>query len=284
MKNIVYADLHTHTTASDGTLSPTELVKRSSEIGLSVLGITDHDTLGGVSEAMKASSDYGVEIVPGIEISCGWNINDYSIHILGLFVDPNNADLVSFLQKQKEARFTRAHRILELLEKEGIDTKELATEFNEKTEKVLGRPHIARFLIEKGVVKTFQEAFDKYLLRGCPAYVAKEKVLPEDGIALIHKAGGLAALAHPGLISDWEKVWKEIEGLSWDGIEVFYSEHTKTQVEDFYNLARDRGIVPTGGSDYHGDFGKQANSLGRAGLNKEQFDEVVAKQQKRLNI
>jgi predicted metal-dependent phosphoesterase TrpH len=283
MQKIVYADLHTHTTASDGTLTPTQLVEWAKELGLKALAITDHDTVGGVEEAMNAAKNTGVQVVPGIEISCGWDVNDYSIHMLGLFVDPNNKELVTFLERQKEARFTRAHRILQLLEKEGIDTRELAEEFNERTEKVLGRPHIARYLIEKGVVSCFQEAFDRYLLRGCPAYVPKEKVHPKDAIALIHKAGGFAALAHPGLTSKWDRVWPEIEGLPWEGMEVFYSEHSEQQVEYFYKLARARGIVPTGGSDFHGDFAKETNALGASGLNEEQFNEVVEAHKKRLN-
>ncbi len=274
-QNIVYADLHAHTTASDGTLTPTQIVKRAGELGLEIIGITDHDTLNGIDEALAAGNRYNVGIVPGIEISCGLEGVNTSIHILGLFVDSDNEKLTKFLSSQKEARFNRAHKILSLLEKEGINIEEIKQEFNEKTEKVLGRPHIARYLVEKGYVKSFQEAFDKYLLRGCPAYVGKEKVSPELAISLIQGAGGLAVLAHPGLISNWEKVWAQIEHLPWDGIEVFYSEHSKEQVEMFFNIVNEKNILSTGGSDYHGDCGKSINSLGTAGLNEEQFKSLL---------
>lgn len=276
-KNIVYADLHTHSSASDGINSPTELVKKAKEIGLKVLGITDHDTLNGIDEALATGEEAGVKIVPGIEISCGWEDRSSSVHVLGLFVDPKSKSLTDMLEEQRLSRFSRALKMLDLLEKEGIDVAELRAEFKSKPDKVLGRPHVARYLVSKGVVSEFQQAFDKYLLNGKPAYVPKQKVNPEIGIKLIHEAGGLAVLAHPGLIAEFEEVWPRLEKYSWDGIEVYYSEHSNSTVRKFQALADSMNLLATGGSDYHGENGKHVGRLGTAGLSKEQFEIVAAK-------
>ena len=276
-KNIVYADLHTHSTASDGTMTPTELIKKAKEIGLSAIAITDHDTISGLEEAYKVSSTENIIVVPGIEISCGWEDRNASVHVLGLFIDRKCKTLVDMLEEQRISRFHRAFKILDLLEKEGIDVKELRDEFKATPEKVLGRPHIARYLVKKGVVSEMQQAFEKYLLNGRPAYVPKQKVDPEYGIKLIHEAGGLAVLAHPGLISEFDEVWKRLEKLNWDGLEVYYSEHSNTTIKKFQNLADSKNLLASGGSDYHGENGKHVGRLGTAGLSKEQFKKLVEK-------
>lgn len=276
-KNIVYADLHTHSTASDGTMTPTELIKKAKEIGLAVIGITDHDTISGLEEAYKIGNKENVIVVPGIEISCGWEDRSTSVHVLGLFIDSKCKSLVDMLEEQRVSRFHRAFKILDLLEKEGIDVEELREEFKATPEKVLGRPHIARYLVRKGVVSEMQQAFEKYLLNGRPAYVPKQKVDPEYGIKLIHEAGGLAVLAHPGLISEFDEVWKRLEKLDWDGLEVYYSEHSNSTVKKFQTLADSKNLLATGGSDYHGENGKHVGRLGTAGLSKEQFEKIVEK-------
>jgi 3',5'-nucleoside bisphosphate phosphatase len=275
MKSIVYADLHTHTTASDGTLSPAEVVRKAKEIGLNTIAITDHDTLSGFDEAFAEAKIQGINVVPGIEISCGWEGRDSSVHVVGLFIDPKSKPLTQMLDEQKKYRFTRALKILQLLENEGINTKKLLDEFNSTPEKVLGRPHIARYLVENNYVKDFQQAFEKYLLRGRPAYVPKQNVLPETGVEMIHKAGGLAIVAHPGLIPDWDNVWDKLKILPWDGIEVYYSEHKNCEVNKFLAITERHNLVPVGGSDYHGEYGKHSGRLGTAGLTKEQYDVVL---------
>ena len=272
----IYADLHVHSSASDGLLNPTELVKFSADCGLSVLGITDHDTLGGIAEATQAADKYQVEVIPGIELSCGWEDRDSSIHVLGLFVETSSNYLCELLAAQKEARYHRALKIVELLKKTGIDTQELKEQFENSPEKVLGRPHIARFLLEKGHINSFQEAFDRFLSRGKPAYVPKDVVLPEKGIEAIQKSGGIAILAHPGLIPDWEPVWNRIKDLSWDGLETYYSEHTPSQVKKFEKIVADNSWLSTGGSDYHGDYGKHKNRLGKYGLCSEQYETLLS--------
>ncbi|HOI92649.1 MAG TPA: hypothetical protein PLK28_19255, partial [Candidatus Rifleibacterium sp.] len=168
-------------------------------------------------------------------------------------------------------------RILDLLGQQGFDMAELAQSFADSPDKVLGRPHLARYLESKGYVKDFQEAFDKYLLRGRPAYVPKDHVEPEKGIEIIHAAGGIAVLAHPGLIPDWDRVWSKIQNMPWDGIETYYSEHSNSDVRRFRAVVESHNWVSTGGSDYHGDYGKHVDRLGQAGLSQEQFGELLEK-------
>ncbi len=276
-KVTVFADLHTHSTASDGMLTPEQLVEKAAAIGLKVLGITDHDSIAGIDAGRRAAEKHGVRLVPGIELSCGWEGRDSSVHVLGLFVNTEAAELVDLLETQKKSRFARAHKILSLLTQQGFVMDELAASFNNSPEKVLGRPHLARFLVEKGYVKDFQEAFDRFLLRGRPAYVPKEHVEPEKGISVIHAAGGIAVLAHPGLIPDWDRVWEKIQAMPWDGIEAFYSEHTNSDVKRFQAIVDARSWIASGGSDYHGDYGKHVDRLGQAGLSEKQFELMLEK-------
>lgn len=282
MKNkTVFADLHVHSTASDGLLSPVQLVQKSAGIGLSVLGITDHDTIDGIKPARAECSACSLKLVPGIELSCGWEGRDSSVHVLGLFIDEDSPELLTLLESQKESRYHRALKIVSLLAKEGFDVSELQSQFENSRDKVLGRPHIARFLMDKGYIKDFQEAFDRYLSRGKPAYVPKDHVLPEEGIRIIHAAGGIAILAHPGLIPDWDRVWAKIGDMPWDGIETYYSEHKNSDIERFKKIVAKRNMLATGGSDYHGDYGKHIDRLGQAGLSEQQFAELLEKCSKR---
>jgi predicted metal-dependent phosphoesterase TrpH len=252
-------------------LTPVQLVEKADAIGLKVLGITDHDSIDGVKSAQIAAGPKGIRLVPGIELSCGWEGRDSSVHVLGLFVNPEAPKLVELLETQKQSRFARAHKILSLLSQQGFDMTELAEDFNTSPEKVLGRPHLARYLVAKGYIKDFQEAFDRFLLRGRPAYVPKDHVEPETGIEIIHSAGGVAILAHPGLIPDWDRVWEKIRNMPWDGIETFYAEHSNSDIRKFKAIVEARNWIASGGSDYHGDYGKHVDRLGQAGLSEEQF-------------
>ncbi len=275
-KNI-FADLHTHSTASDGLLSPSQLVESAVEKGLSVIGITDHDTVTGLAEARQAAERYSIRLVPGIELSCGWKGRDTSVHVLGLYIDESAPALQKLLKEQRDQRFHRALKMVDLLAGLSLDVAELKQSFEQSPEKVLGRPHIARYLQERGYVRDFQGAFERYLSRGKPAYVPKDHVLPEVGIEVIHAAGGIAVVAHPGLTSDWDNVWSHISEFPWDGIETYYSEHTPADVKRFAELANQHNLLSTGGSDYHGEYGKHANRLGNYGLTQELYFELVSK-------
>lgn len=273
----IFADLHTHSTASDGLLTPVQLVESALEKGLSVLGITDHDTVAGLDAARRAVEQTELRLVPGIELSCGWPGRDTSVHVLGLFIDDKTPALKSLLDEQREQRYTRALKMVDLLAGLDLDVVELRQRFEQSPEKVLGRPHIARYLQERGYVKDFQSAFTRYLSRGKPAYVAKDHVLPEVGIEIIHAAGGIAVIAHPGLTSDWADVWARISSLAWDGIETYYSEHSPADVKRFAELAEQFNLVSTGGSDYHGEYGKHTNRLGSYGLTQELYYDLISK-------
>lgn len=276
-KKAIVADLHVHSTASDGLLEPEELIKRSVELGLKAMALTDHDTVDGLPAAREAATQHGLTLIPGIELSCGWEGRDNSIHVLGLFIREDTPEMLALLAEQKEARYHRALKIVQLLQKSGLEVGELHEQFVNSKDKILGRPHIARFLVEKGYIKDFQEAFERYLTRGKPAYVPKDNVLPEKGIEIIHSSGGIAIIAHPGLIPDWEAVWAIIGDMNWNGIETYYSEHKNSEVEKFRNIVEQKGWLSTGGSDYHGDYGKHRNRLGKYGLSQEEYDELCHK-------
>lgn len=267
----VFADLHVHSSASDGVLSPGDLVRLGGQLGLKVIGLTDHDTLDGIEEARRTGEEVGVDLVSGIELSCGFPDLDYSLHILGLFVGGDAPGLRSMLLEQQKFRFTRALKILDLLEGLGFRMEPLRERFLADPGKVLGRPHVARYLLETGGIKSFQEAFEKFLAKGRPAYVPKKHLSAAQGIEAIRAAGGLAVIAHPGLIQDWQGIWGRLEGLPWDGIEAYYSEHSPEQVSFFETFAADHGFLLTGGSDYHGEYGKHSSRFGCFGLDREHF-------------
>jgi 3',5'-nucleoside bisphosphate phosphatase len=272
----IFADLHCHSTASDGVIPPGELVRRARHLGLGALAITDHDTLAGLPEAAVVGREEGVQVVAGIELSCGWPEVEASFHVLGLFVDPDSAALTGLLDRQRRSRYARAFRILDRLHDLGIDVEPLRQQFAADPERVLGRPHVARFLLDQGIVPDFQAAFANLLGRGAPAYVPKDHVVPADGVAAIHGAGGLAVIAHPGLHENWELVWPLVQDVPWDGIEVFYAEHRPEQIAFFTDLAMRRGWFQTGGSDYHGEYGKHSQRFGSFGLTREQFAPLAA--------
>lgn len=246
-------DLHTHTTSSDGSFSPTALVKLASQSNLRAVAITDHDTIDGVNEAIDAGKNMGMEVVPGVEIST--NLENSTVHILGYFIDTTSKELHDKLDWAKGVRADRNNKIIEKFNGLGIDLtlKDVAKKAGNE---VMGRPHFAQVLLEKGVVQTVQEAFDKYLAQGAKAYVDKFRFTPDQSIGLINRAGGLAVLAHPGLYkwssSELDQAVKELSMLGLVGIEVLYSTHTPSQSQIFHDMAKRNNLLPTGGSDFHG--------------------------------
>lgn len=252
------ADLHLHTIESDGTWTPQQLVQEALERSLAVIAITDHDTTAGIAEAL-AAAPRGLEVVPGIEIS-SVSEGGEEVHILGLWIDPHSEALQAKLTILRDSRFERTAKILKRLAELGLSlTESDVRKYAHKD--VLSRSHVASALVEKGYVQTKQEAFQRFIGVGAPAYVDRYKISPEEAVQLILKAGGVPVLAHPGLLKDLELIPSLVEaGLV--GIEVVHSTHTPTQEEFFSNLAKSFGLLPAGGSDCHGPGGKDKLFIG----------------------
>lgn len=258
-------DLHVHTVASDGLLTPAEVIDLAVQIGLKGIAITDHDTLKGLHPAAEyiRTNNINLDLVPGIEINTDVEIGE--VHILGYFIDPGDEKLKNRLEEIKGFRRERALKMIGRLAELGLHVTVEAVEGLARGD-LIGRPHIAMALKEKGYVGSIREAFDKYIAQGGPAYVPRYKFPPAEAIALIHQAGGIAVLAHPGLIKD-EKTIAGIVDLGIDGVEVYYPEHNENQIKDYEKLAKDHGLLITGGSDFHGTDSMESHSpLGAAGL------------------
>ncbi|HEX8464763.1 MAG TPA: PHP domain-containing protein [Abditibacterium sp.] len=253
-------DLHAHTTASDGSFSPRELVRHAKNLGLNALGITDHDTFGGHDEALLAGEALGIEIVPGIELSVADETGDKS-HLLGYYVarDGELARQLDFLQAERNRR---NGVILDNLERLGAPiSMQRVLEISRGG--VTGRPHIAQALMEKGYVSSVQEAFDKYLADGSGAAASKEVLHPAEAIRLIHDGGGVAVWAHPtrppskrggGAVDFevWEAKLQRWIGWGLDGLEIYYWQYTSEEAEWTAKMAAKYGLLGTGGSDFHG--------------------------------
>lgn len=250
-------DLHTHTTESDGSLCPAELVAAAAAAGLGAIAITDHDTIGGLGEGIKEATRLGLPIISGVELSVEDNVGKF--HLLGYGFDPADPTIGVTLGELRALRLRRNEKIMTKIADAGLpitwhDVLRHAGDAGE----VIGRPHIAAAMVEKGVVDSIQEAFDKYLASGRPLYVPKVGLSPAQASQLLHAAGGIAVMAHPGF-SQWAnpsdligrlRSLRDESGL--DGLEVYYSQHTPEQTEQYIRIANDLGLVITGGSDFHG--------------------------------
>lgn len=248
-------DLHVHTTASDGTYTPAQVVRHAGQMGLRALAITDHDTVAGVSAALKQGAADGIEVVPGVEVSAQWDRG--IMHILGYFVQIDDGELLDQLDYLKKARDERTPKILSRLRDLSIDVS-LDEVNNEAGGGVPGRPHIAKVMTRKNYVGGLQEAFDLYLKKGGAAYVEKDKLPPVETLSMIRQAGGLPVLAHPYSLLE-EMLPEEFDDtLRWlvsqgiGGIEVYYPRHSEEQTQLFLECARRFDLAVTGGTDFHG--------------------------------
>lgn len=242
-------DLHAHTTASDGTLAPRELVRLAVRHGVRVLAVTDHDSTGGVREALdEARRLPPLEIVPGLEINC--DVPGAEIHVLGYCVDWEAPWFQEFLGAQREERRQRVYRIAARLAELGVPI-EPADVFALVKEGSAGRPHVAQAMVDRGYVKSVREAFDRYLSLHGPANVPRRRITPVEAIRIIRRARGVPVLAHPGLANRDELIPELVEaGLL--GIEAFYPEHSSGQITTYREMCARFGLVATGGSDFHG--------------------------------
>lgn len=251
-------DLHLHTIASDGRLTPEEIVRLAVRLGINVIGITDHDSIDGIAPALVAVKPFpSLTIIPGVEINS--DVPHGEVHILGYFVDYTNQELCSTLQQLRIFRERRALTMIARLQALGKKVEwqrvqELAQGGS------ISRPHIAQALVEKGYVTSLKEAFAKYIGRNGPAYVEREKVTPIEAVRLIIRAQGLPVLAHPADIPDFDKLFPELVGAGLVGIEVWYDGYSSEITSGLESIASKYNLIVTGGSDYHG-FGDSTETM-----------------------
>ncbi len=285
-----YIDLHTHTTESDGSMTPTELVRHAFEQGLCAVAVTDHDTVKGVEQAIEEGKRLGIEVIPGVEISVDLSQREISLyppslnpnqqdssadvipemHLLGYFFRNQYDSIRNTLEQLRDNREQRNPRIVHKLNELGF-----AMDMEEVTALaaggVVGRPHIARVMVDKGYVASVEEAFEKYLANGRPAYFRKDKLTPEEGISEIFRAGGVPVLAHPIYlymnIEQLDHLLGQLVEIGLKGIEAYYTDNTEKQTADLLMLAEKHHLLVTGGSDFHGSFKPDIEiGRGRGGL------------------
>lgn len=241
-------DLHLHSTASDGTLTPEEVVRLASRLKLKAIALTDHDSVEGITAALKTAKDYGVEVVPAVELSS--DLKGRDIHFLGYYIEYTSERLLKHLKKLRQLRFERAVRMVERLREIGLDIP-LQEVIEKAGNGAVGRAHLARVMVDKGFIDNIEEAFERYIGRKAPCYIEKYIYTPEEVIDIISRAGGIAVLAHPGLSHVDEHIPKFIEsGLK--GLEIYHSDHAKSDMRFYRSLAQRNGLIVTGGSDCHG--------------------------------
>ena len=266
-------DLHTHTTASDGRCTPAELVARAAAAGVTVLSVTDHDTVDACEAVGTACAAAGITFVPGIEITAVRDQVD--VHVLGYFLDARSPGLRVFLAEQRQRRRDRVGRIIVQLEKLGLhlDADAILRPAIDQPGKSIGRPAVARALVAAGYVKTSNEAFASWLSRGRPGFVAREGAAPDNVIAQIHDAGGIASMAHPGLLrrDEWIAGFAA-SGL--DAIEAYHTNHDEEMTRRYRSVAHRLGLSISGGSDYHADESHGSAHPGSVSLPADAFDEL----------
>jgi predicted metal-dependent phosphoesterase TrpH len=245
-------DLHLHTTASDGRLTPVELVDRVTAAGIRVLAVTDHDTTDGIDEATAAAARYGAHLIPGIEITAVDRGRD--VHMLGYFFDRQHQELAQFLGTQRASRIQRIADMAVRLEqlRMPVDVRSLLEDARKRNSKSIGRPRLARAMIDAGYVATTREAFDRWLGQGRPAFVERVGPAPSAVIDIVHRARGLVSLAHPGRTRIDEQI-PALRDAGLDALEAYHSDHDESTARLYARLAAQLGLLVTGGSDFHGD-------------------------------
>lgn len=265
------ADLHIHTNASDGLLSVPELLKKISEKGLRSISITDHDTIDALEEASRLAPDYGIELIPGAELTARWKGKE--VHLLAYFFDPTDSTFLSLIARQKRARKERMKKITQLLKKEGVEIEydEIRAAAGRAN---MGRPHAARILVKKGYASSVPEAFIRYLSTEKLGDVATEYAEVDEIIKIVSSSGGVVSVAHPGRIYTNEELL-ELLSLHPDGIECIHPSHTYSQQRHYASLARKQNLLITGGSDYHGSVNSDYDPhLGIVTLGQQHLDSI----------
>jgi len=253
------ADLHLHTTYSDGALSPSELIDRARQAGLTAISITDHDHTGALDEAMQVAAHRGIEVIPGVELST--MVGESDVHILGYFIDHRDARLQEYLALFRSERRRRAERIVRKLNSMNVPLT-IDGVMRRAGSGSVGRPHIATALVEEGLIGTYQEAFTRYIGFGKPAYEKKYMISPREAIGMIAAAGGLSFIAHPSTFLE-EGMLLDIIHAGIDGIEVVHPSHTAELTAHYRGIVGEYFLLASGGSDFHGGRRNDADALGR---------------------
>jgi hypothetical protein len=251
-------DLHTHTNHSDGYYSPIELIQMVKKAGIDIISITDHDNLSAVHEAASVAKDFGVEVIPGLELSS--DIGDREVHILGYFIDPDNHELERYLKFFREERLKRAIRIVNKLKSIGFSIS-IEDVLEQAKNSAIGRPHIAQAMLDKGLISNYYEAFNKYIGNNCPAFEKKVHISPQSIVKIIGDAGGLSFIAHPGNMP--ESLIKELIEEGIDGIEVIHPSHNAYQKKFYRGIVNEYFLLESGGSDFHGGKREDEENLGK---------------------
>lgn len=270
-------DLHVHTNKSDGTFSPEEVVDYAHSIGLRAIGITDHDTVAGVGPAIRQAKKYGIEIVPGIELSAEWveEREELEIHVLGYFIDWQSEELKKRLDELSIARVKRAERIIEKLKQHGISLDIEDVQAFAPSSESIGRLHIAQVMVKEGYVPSINRAFDQYIGNNKPCYVPKYQLNPDGAVGTIKEIKGIAVIAHPGLL-DLNFATNLIQNLSksgLDGVEVYYPEHSNEVTKHLEEISRKYNLLITGGTDCHG-FAKERILMGTIDVPYELLEKI----------
>ena len=267
-------DLHIHSTASDGRLSPEDVVRKSAELGLTVIALADHDSIDGIAPAQAAAKAFPrLRVIPTVEIST--DVPDGEAHVLGYFVDCTDHELKATLTRLRHSRQERAQKMIKKLANSGIVVDW------QRVQEIAGngsvcRPHLAQAILEKGYITSVKEAFIKYIGRGCPAYVEREKITPVEAVALILNANGLPVLAHPLTMNDPEAMITELKAAGLVGIEAYYNGYTADEIGKLVSLADRHNLIVTGGSDYHGLDATTETMIGGVDVPVEAAERLIA--------
>ncbi len=267
-------DLHTHSTASDGQYPPAEVAEKVSRVGTVAWALTDHDTVAGLESASRAARSLGVRFVPGIELSA--LLDEREVHVLGHFIDPDRPELRHFEDMLADHRRGRVRRIVKLLAEHGVTVTEQAIVACSGG-KTIGRPHVARAMVEAGAVGSVKEAFDRYIGEGRPAYVGRFWLTAEDAAAMIRRSGGVATLAHPGVSKVNPRELSRLRSIGFDGVEAEHPDHPPEQAARYREEAGVAGLVCTAGTDWHGEIVAPDRHLGTSRMAASDLDRLEAR-------
>jgi len=262
-------DLHSHTLHSDGQRSPAELLAEAAGRGITVLALTDHDTVSGVADATTAAQGHGIRLVPGIELSC--ELHGREVHVLGHFLDPASTGVLRLAEQMLAERWQRMEKMVERARVAGLSGVTMELVIAASGGENLGRPHLARVLVDRGHCKSVKDAFERYLGNGGPLFVDRLRLSVPQAVELIHGARGTSSLAHPGANGVSRQELKTCAGMGLDAVEAFHPEHVPNQAEAYQRWATELGLLVTAGSDYHGPAVQPDRKLGDRTLSADRF-------------